>query len=504
MIIDLFSHKIHSSGNEWQRKLVDIATIFAEFDGKKYDRAQIEERFKQISGRDSEIARDPSRYRDEISAYPAYLGLYSRQLEKGEWVLKLSETAKQFLIVEEPNVSAFLITQLLLFQYPNGMGVTYYDNGTASVQPNSRDKTLSIINDGIHISPFRLICKALLADSQINGVSSHHPCVTVEEIYILANDKRTNQTTSPDLANVITVLQEARSGLLSPPVGFQSRFHLLNHTDFIEVDNGWIRLRETVDPDEREEFIKKLKIIESIDFQFDGFDKSTSGRNLAEAVSNGEWGRYFDAVLKLSAEALSALTNESFAPISSVSSSHITDQEGDDIIPDNKAVQFTYELRERDGSLKLQLDYKKATSVTDPEVTRIKRQRSNLEHRILVNKMDELLRSKGATPQENEHIDLFSQIPGDGKYLFEMKSVSSENLLSQTRKGLSQLYEYRYRYKSKVGSDVILCLVYNKRPNELDWIEDYLCTDRDIAVCWFDGDELKYPATCASKVMNLL
>jgi len=33
MILDLFSHKIHSSGDEWPDKLVEIAAIFNEFVG---------------------------------------------------------------------------------------------------------------------------------------------------------------------------------------------------------------------------------------------------------------------------------------------------------------------------------------------------------------------------------------------------------------------------------------------------------------------------------------
>lgn len=506
MIIDLFSHKIHSSGDAWQDKLVDIATIFAEFDGLPYDRDKIEDRFKQISPRASVIARDPSKYRDEISAYPSYLGLYYLKLENGVWVLRLSETAKQFLIVEEPNVQSFMMLQQLMFQYPNGMGARYYSsNGSATIQANARNKTLEYISNGIHVSPFRLICKALLADSKINGISSLHPSVRVEEIYILANDTRTNQTTSPDLNSVSMVLAQARSGLLKAPIDYQSRFHILNHTDFLEVSGGWIRLRETVDPDEREEFVKKLNIINLIDFQYNGFDKATTGSDLSSVILSSEWGQYFDAVVQLSAEMVKDLTNENFAPVSSIATTPIIDQESDDLIPDNKAIQFTYELRERDGSLKLQSSLsKKAAQLADPEVTRIKRQRSNLEHRVLISKMDELLRKKGAVPQENEHIDLFSHIPGDGKFLFEMKSVSSENLLSQTRKGLSQLYEYRYRYKSKVGYDVNLCLVYNKEPNEIDWLENYLCDDRDIAVCWFEGETLKYPTSCANKFQNLL
>lgn len=108
-IRDLFSHKIHSSGRDWPDKLIELAFIFKEFDKKPYNRSKIEEKLFQISPRASVVARDPSKFRDEISAYPAYLGLYRIELVDGIWHFFLSNTAKQFLVCEEPNVPAFMI-----------------------------------------------------------------------------------------------------------------------------------------------------------------------------------------------------------------------------------------------------------------------------------------------------------------------------------------------------------------------------------------------------------
>src|SRR5688500_11773834 len=128
MITDLFSHKIHSSSPEWADKLIELAFIFSEFDGQVYDRNKIDERLRQISPRATLVGRDPSKFRDEISAYPAYLGIYRLEYEKNVWVFRMSETAKRFLINDEPNVNAFMLLQLVLFQYPNGMGVAYSSN----------------------------------------------------------------------------------------------------------------------------------------------------------------------------------------------------------------------------------------------------------------------------------------------------------------------------------------------------------------------------------------
>ena len=137
MITDLFSHKIHSSSNEWGEKLSELASIFNEFDGQLFSRDAFEERLQRISPRVSYIANqsisrtqsgerlDPSKFRDEISAYPSYLGLYFLEQSSQGWIVKVSETAKRFLIQEEPDVASFLRLQLPLFQYPNAMGAAY-------------------------------------------------------------------------------------------------------------------------------------------------------------------------------------------------------------------------------------------------------------------------------------------------------------------------------------------------------------------------------------------
>src|ERR1700730_10796417 len=140
-IRDLFSHKIHSSGDDWPEKLTELAAIFAEFDGQPYDRQAFETRLRRISPRASYLAAagaprtpggrlDASKFRDEISAYPAYLGLYFLQQSASGWIVKISETARRFLVREEPDVASFLRLQLPLFQYPNAMGAAYYRGAT--------------------------------------------------------------------------------------------------------------------------------------------------------------------------------------------------------------------------------------------------------------------------------------------------------------------------------------------------------------------------------------
>ena len=121
----------------------------------------------------------------------------------------------------------------------------------------------------------------------------------------------------------------------------------------------------------------------------------------------------------------------------------------------------------RGGEISMTID---SREIVDPELTKIKRQRRNLAHKELIDKMDSWLRQIGAIPKENDHIDLFAKIPSDGSFIFEMKS-GGENLLEQVRKGLSQLYEYRYRYKEKINDPHIsLCLVLPEMPDSIPWI----------------------------------
>lgn len=158
-IFDLFSHKIHSSGDEWPEKLAELAAIFAEFDGQIFDRAAFELRLQAISPRASYFASgtkrtaggrlDVSKFRDEISAYPAYLGLYFLERSPQGWIVRVSETARRFLVREDPDVASFLRLQLPLFQYPNAMGAAYR-SGTnrLRLQVNAAQRTLEFVKAG--------------------------------------------------------------------------------------------------------------------------------------------------------------------------------------------------------------------------------------------------------------------------------------------------------------------------------------------------------------------
>jgi hypothetical protein len=194
MIKDLFSHKIHSSGDEWPEKLVELAAIFGEFDGQLYDRTAFEERLRLISPRSSYVAadaaastpsgspRDVSKFRDEVSAYPAYLGLYFLERSANGWIVRVGETTKRFLLSEEPDVGSFLRLQLPLFQHPNGKGARYHASG-ATLQSNAARETLDLVRQGIHLAPLRLVCAALKADAVLRNVDILQAQVMPREVF---------------------------------------------------------------------------------------------------------------------------------------------------------------------------------------------------------------------------------------------------------------------------------------------------------------------------------
>ena len=497
-IKDLFSHKIHSSSDDWPEKLIDIATIFAEFDGKPYDRNAIVHKLSEISPRASVVARDPSKFRDEISAYPAYLGLYRIELIDNQWHMFLSHTAKQFLTCEEPNTAAFMLLQLLLFQYPNGMGVAYTSGSDKiRIQANVRDRTLSLIDNEIHLSPLRLICKGLLADSILRETNPLNAQLPIEELFVLANHSSTNRTTNPDIDDVVNVLSKFRQGMIAPTADYESRFHILKHTNFLVSDRNGIKIRESLSPADAKDLLGKFKLINTIDFQFNGFDEASTAEDLLDKIKVCSWGKAFDGVKSLNLETVGILTHEDPQILVELESSSTTTVENK-IVEIQKAVDI-YKLREFNPKSHTTSSKIKGRKViyTDPDITRIKRQRANLTHKILLEKVQSYLEQRGIIPYENEHIDLYAELLTTEKYVFEAKSINSDNLLSQTRKGISQLYEYRYRYQGVIGYDVHLCLVFPHEPVTVKWLQKYLCADRKIGIIWFDDDDkLCYSTYC--------
>ena len=316
MIKDLLSHKLHSSKGNWPDKLTELAAIFGEFDGEIYDRAKVEERLKRISPRTSTYSdttgrADVSKFRDEISAYPAYLGLYFLERSPAGWVLRVSTTTRRFLLREEPDVASFLRLQLPLFQYPNGMGGVHRKHtNNLHIQANTRDRTLKFIGQSIHLSPLRLIAVALKADAELRGLDIHEASITFDEVYALANTSRVNRQALPRLDCMVSALDAVRKGKLPVPERYERRLHTLNHTEIFLAEHKKISLRKRVNEPDGDQLVRQLNAICKIDCQFNGFDGCTTGADLAEVVGSGDWGRYFDGSRTLPSDIVQALTSD--------------------------------------------------------------------------------------------------------------------------------------------------------------------------------------------------
>ena len=366
------------------RQTCRISFIFNEFDGHLYDRNSIVTRLSEISPRSVYAARDPSKFRDEISAYPAYLGLYKLKKSQNGWIMRLSETAKKLLVREEPDVASFMRLQLSLFQYPNGMGAAYKANtNSLRIQANVRDRTLNMIDSGVHLSPLRLICIGLKADSVLNNIDIFEASITYEEVYALSNHPDTNKAALPDIQAVQKILTDVRSGQIEAPTSFERRFHILKHTELFNLKRNKIGFRFPENEIDKNDLLAKIDAILKITNQFDGFDGATSSEELKECISNGDWGEYFDGINTLNASTVNILCADTIAAYSeSIAAYTVVEIETSAASPK----PLTYPLKQKQAQAPPPEKSSKKTEYADPETTRIKRERRNLAHKALIDK----------------------------------------------------------------------------------------------------------------------
>lgn len=128
------------------------------------------------------------------------------------------------------------------------------------------------------------------------------------------------------------------------------------------------------------------------------------------------------------------------------------------------------------------------------------RDRANAIHRGLINIVADRLRTSGSLPRFNRFVDLASATENQA-YLFEMKSINSNNYRSQIRSGLSQLYEYRYLQNLP---DAKLILVISDPLSKKDsWMHEYLEEDRKIHLVW-DGSNQLYASKKTKQELSFL
>jgi len=115
-----------------------------------------------------------------------------------------------------------------------------------------------------------------------------------------------------------------------------------------------------------------------------------------------------------------------------------------------------------------------------------KLERATNAHIALVNLVAQRIRNNGGIPKSNQLIDLAVRFDLD--YILEMKSTTDENVRAQIRKGMSQLYEYRY-LQNKPDAKLIL-VVEKPLTASHSWMLDYMESDREISIVWDGNNEL--------------
>ncbi|MGI6665313.1 MAG: hypothetical protein ACOX3W_07905 [Christensenellaceae bacterium] len=490
-----FVNKIESSRPEWGDYLLEVADIFSTFDGEDLDRELLAERFSAISGRSPYALRDVSSFRDEFGTYGTYLGVFRIERIDDSWKIFLSNAAKHFLCSTEPDVESFCRTQLSLFQYPNGAGAVQNNRGTVRIQANVQADTVREIANGIRVNPLRLLCRIVVALHEIKGFSLPDIHISYQNIFMLMNDDRVNTSFSPSKDTLVEVLNEYAANPLPHWVttgrnltNFKRNFHIVERTGLFSRNRNGLIVRT----DNLKKVYSYISAISEMTTNFNGFDDCYGSTNIANrvnaVVSSPAWGIYFDA-LTLPMQTLSALSDE-------IDDTEIiiTDTPIGTISP---AVQTFPTMRSFQANLPR--TFVSSGNVVDPYETIIRRAKANREHARILNMLAASLRLRYEDVYENTFIDLMATAD-EQPFIFEVKSNNSKNVLSQIRKAIAQLYEYRYRSESP---EAILCIVLQQKPPQ-EWVIDYLLNDRKILVCWMVDDvRLECPPECHSTLAQI-
>jgi hypothetical protein len=123
---------------------------------------------------------------------------------------------------------------------------------------------------------------------------------------------------------------------------------------------------------------------------------------------------------------------------------------------------------------------------TEALVNLVARERANQSHHAIEEALADKIKQKGYDPKFNDHIYIFYTCDV-GSVIVEVKSCTHNNIHAQVRKGISQLYEYRYIYGTDLTAPVHLLLALEVQPTrDSRWLIDYL-QSIGIIVSWIDS-----------------
>lgn len=515
-VTNFLANKIKSTDPDFEEYLIDIANIFSEFDGQAYDYEDVTHRFLVLSDRTTETVRDPSGFRDMFGAYMFFLVITRVVAENDKWLWRLTNAASKLLCAEEPNVRAFIRVQLSLFQYPLLAGGVYKNSKVrpinVAIQGKNRDKLIELINAQIKVVTLRLILRALHVKSKDLKVSIIDVCLSNKDVYFLFNHPLTSTHPNPTEDNIQQVLARSEVNSLPVSLNFYRNFHIFEHTGILKrvktrTKGAEFNLAVNLDSDVESSELKWhiIKTIMSMDNFCNDFYERASHEPLEEHLKQialaSKWTNYYDGGL-LPENIYSSLVGESMGTVQKTEEkAQLTPSPPNQLSTEQVGTAPPLRLKEHHGSASRL--YKSISHTADPEVTRLKLEKSNTYHRHLVDLVNRKLLAQCCQLQESLYIDLASTLEGI-HLLFEMKSCNRQNLTSQVRKAVSQVYEYRYRYRDNFPEDSsVLCIVLQEAPDR--WWINYLVEDRKINVMWLEGEiNLACTANCHPLIKRLV
>jgi len=123
---------------------------------------------------------------------------------------------------------------------------------------------------------------------------------------------------------------------------------------------------------------------------------------------------------------------------------------------------------------------------TTAEIDLVARERGSNSHYMLEEILVELAKQEKLLPKYNQNMDIYFETE-QGTVLAEIKSCTDTNFHSQFRKGISQLFEYRFLYRDLLGSKVtMLLLMETAPPSEKLWLVDY-ANSLGVTLAWKDA-----------------
>lgn len=168
-------------------------------------------------------------------------------------------------------------------------------------------------------------------------------------------------------------------------------------------------------------------------------------------------------------------TRRSTSPLQIIESSLV----GDDAIRDMHRDQ----PRSREGNRKGPSAVRKGLATSTFDL--VAHERANESHYELEKALARAAKRSGYRPKYTQNIDIYFDTP-HGSVLAEVKSCVATNFHAQARKGISQLFEYRFLYaKALQRGPTLLLLMENEPPRRKAWLARYL-SSLHVTLAWRD------------------